>query len=185
MVDLRVRMRAMGGRNFRQHTSAIIARGAGLMAGSPGGIGRPALVTVPTPSPALNRVPLPWRQTAGPVARIWAPWVTSGSSPASFMMPTVAKSSARAGSSSGKTRFFALGQGNRPRNLANFPVKRAVKRPPLWPPWRNSRWSSLAAIRPPAALQACSGGRIGLFVAHDAILGAHVFCWLVRAGRLR
>ena len=37
----------------------IICRGTGLMAGSPGGIARPARVTVPTPAPARNATPLP------------------------------------------------------------------------------------------------------------------------------
>ncbi len=37
----------------------IMARGTGLMAGSPGGIGRPGRVTVPTPGPARNTTPLP------------------------------------------------------------------------------------------------------------------------------
>ena len=37
----------------------IMARGIGLMAGSPGGTGRPGLVTVPTPGPARNVMPEP------------------------------------------------------------------------------------------------------------------------------
>ena len=39
--------------------SAIILRGTGLIAGSPGGIGRPGRVTVPTPGPALKVTPAP------------------------------------------------------------------------------------------------------------------------------
>ena len=43
----------------RTHSSSktifIIARGPGLIAGSPGGIARPGFVTVPTPKPARNR----------------------------------------------------------------------------------------------------------------------------------
>ena len=39
--------------------SASILRGTGLIAGSPGGIGRPGRVTVPTPGPAANRMPEP------------------------------------------------------------------------------------------------------------------------------
>ena len=34
--------------------ACIIFRGTGLIAGSPGGTGRPGSVTVPTPGPALN-----------------------------------------------------------------------------------------------------------------------------------
>src|SRR5271166_254872 len=68
----------------------IMTRGAGLIAGSPGGRGRPGRVTVPTPSPALNDTPAPGgaRRT---VATTSAPWVTSGSSPASLTMPARAK----------------------------------------------------------------------------------------------
>ncbi len=64
----------------------IISRGTGLIAGSPGGSGRPGRVTVPTPSPARKMTPLPGapRRT---VARTSAPCVTSGSSPASLTMP--------------------------------------------------------------------------------------------------
>ena len=39
--------------------SRIIRRGTGLIAGSPGATGRPARVTVPTPSPARKVTPLP------------------------------------------------------------------------------------------------------------------------------
>ena len=51
-----------GGAPFASATSSscsrIIARGAGLIAGSPGASGRPGRVTVPTPSPARKRMPL-------------------------------------------------------------------------------------------------------------------------------
>ncbi len=40
-------------------TCSIIRRGTGLMAGSPGGIGSPPFVTMPTPGPALKRMPDP------------------------------------------------------------------------------------------------------------------------------
>ena len=66
--------------------SCIICRGTGLIAGSPTATGSPGLVTMPTPSPPLKVTPVP----AAPlrrVAQIIAPCVTSGSSPASLMMP--------------------------------------------------------------------------------------------------
>ena len=44
--------------------SRSIWRGTGLMAGSPGGMGRPGRVTVPTPSPARKLTPLPARGAA-------------------------------------------------------------------------------------------------------------------------
>ena len=71
-------------------TARISLRGPGLIAGSPTAIGRPGRVTTPTPSPAMNSTPEPGspRQT---VARITAPWVTSGSSPASLTTAAVAR----------------------------------------------------------------------------------------------
>src|SRR6266516_5547962 len=64
-------------------TAAVICwRGTGLIAGPSTGKPRPGRVTVPTPSP-------PSRRTPGPASSVtlavrWAPWVTSGSSPASL-----------------------------------------------------------------------------------------------------
>src|SRR5690606_364639 len=58
----------------------------------PGGIGRPGRVTRPTPSPRAKVTPEP----DGPrrtVAVTTAPWVTSGSSPASLTIAAVADSS--------------------------------------------------------------------------------------------
>ena len=69
--------------------SRIIWRGAGLMAGSPGGRGSPARVTVPTPSPARKVTPVPG-MPARIVAITRAPCVTSGSSPASLTIPALA-----------------------------------------------------------------------------------------------
>ena len=72
----------------------IIARGTGLIAGSPGASARPGRVTVPTPSPAAKRRPVP----GGPrrtLATTSAPCVTSGSSPASLTMPALAAPSER------------------------------------------------------------------------------------------
>src|SRR6202453_2748561 len=70
----------------------IIARGAGLIAGSPGGSGSPGRGTVPTPSPARKLTPAPGgcRRT---VATISAACVTAGSSPASLTIPALAQSS--------------------------------------------------------------------------------------------
>jgi len=64
--------------------SQIIRLGTGLMAGSPTGTPRPGLVTTPTPSPPSRRSSLAKRTKAW----ISAPWVTSGSSPASLIIPT-------------------------------------------------------------------------------------------------
>ena len=101
----------------------IIWRGTGLIAGSPGGSGRPGRVIVPTPAPARKVTPLP----AGPrltVARTNAPWVTSGSSPASLTTAAVAEPVARLVSASAKaTRsprgsVTSTGSGNAPPNSA-------------------------------------------------------------------
>ena len=64
----------------------IICLGTGLMAGSPTFTGSPGLVTSPTPSPALYTISVlafvgPRIRTRAPIS---APWVTSGSSPASL-----------------------------------------------------------------------------------------------------
>lgn len=120
--------------------SVIIRRGTGLIAGSPGGIGRPSFVTIPTPSPALNTTPLP----ASPrptVAIISAPWVTSGSSPASLMtpaahspVPNASQASAKAGVSP-PGRRMVTGSGTL-RSAGRY-------RPPWRRPWRRRRSSSL------------------------------------------
>jgi hypothetical protein len=85
-VDAAVDRVDPGRARCRSATSAslarIIARGAGLIAGSPGARGSPGRVTVPTPSPALKPRPAPGGAKRT-VATISAPWVTSGSSPAS------------------------------------------------------------------------------------------------------
>ena len=97
----------------------IISRGTGLMAGSPGGSGRPGLVTVPTPSPARNVTPEP----AGPAstrATTSAPCVTSGSSPASLTMPASAQPAPAASRASAKAgisprgKVMVMGSGKRP-----------------------------------------------------------------------
>src|SRR5689334_5173466 len=66
----------------------IIARGVAVMAGSPTSMPRPGLVTMPTPSPPSRRMPGSARQRT--VAVRCAPWVTSGSSPASLTTTAVA-----------------------------------------------------------------------------------------------
>ena len=62
--------------------SAMSRRGAGLMAGSPGGTGSPFFVTRPTPTPRRNVTPNSSLQVTR--EQISAPCVTSGSSPASL-----------------------------------------------------------------------------------------------------
>ena len=57
--DLDIACRAGAARATSAIASRIIWRGTGLMAGSPGGTGRPGKVTVPTPGPALKLTPLP------------------------------------------------------------------------------------------------------------------------------
>ena len=66
--------------------SQIILRGAGLMAGSPGGTLSPASVTVPTPLPAAN-VTGPSESPISREALTVTPFVMSGSSPASLTTP--------------------------------------------------------------------------------------------------
>ena len=72
----------------------IIWRGTGLMAASPGATGKPGKVTVPTPAPARKITPWPAarRRTT---TTMTAPWVTSGSSPASLTTAAIARSPSR------------------------------------------------------------------------------------------
>src|SRR5204863_8421505 len=78
----------------------IILRGTGLIAGPPTSSPSPGLVTTPTPSPPDNSTPAPSRQET--VAVRCAPWVTSGSSPASFTTTACAASSTRTARSTAK-----------------------------------------------------------------------------------
>ena len=109
----------------------IIARGTGFIAGWPGGIGKPARVTVPTPSPALNEMPLAGRESRT-VATISAPCVTSGSSPASLMMPARVKPSPRsciARANAGRPprgKATATGSGKRPVTSASKAARAAA-----------------------------------------------------------
>ncbi|RAO39907.1 hypothetical protein ONO23_00477 [Micromonospora noduli] len=72
--------------SLRSTTSAtaspIIRRGVSLIAGPPTASPRPGLVTVPTPAPPASR--RPGTSVQFTVAVSSAPWVTSGSSPASL-----------------------------------------------------------------------------------------------------
>ena len=70
--------------------AAICARGPALMAGPPTSRPRPGLVTVPTPGPPRSSMPGASRSVTRAVR--WAPWVTSGSSPASLTTTAIAPS---------------------------------------------------------------------------------------------
>jgi hypothetical protein len=77
-------------------------------------------------------------------ARIRAPWVTSGSSPASFTMPAMAISgfsSARANGKLGRSPFgsaISTGSGNRPvSRAANAALVAAVAQAPVVQPRRS------------------------------------------------
>ncbi len=152
------------------------------MAGSPGGIARPARVTVPTPAPARNATPPPGspRRT---VARMRAPWVTSGSSPASLTTPAVAQSRFPAGDRQREAWPLAMGQrhfdriGERAgeqRGIGGLGRRRgagaggpaAAKRrvlhghlPSVAIPAANSDTSGLGALRPHGGTFPSLGGR--------------------------
>ncbi len=126
--------------------SRIMARGTGLIAGSPGGMGKPARVTMPTPGPARNVTPLPAspRET---VAMMSAPCVTSGSSPASLMMPARAHpspSSWVARAKLGRVPFGSVastGSGNSPVNNASTAARvAAAAHVPVVQPRRRIVW---------------------------------------------
>ena len=111
------------------------------MAGSPTATGRPGLVTVPTPSPALKMIPPDRRRT---FAITVAPWVTSGSSPASLTIPARAQSLPSASSTKanetscplGKVMF--TGSGKRPvASAVKAAFVAAVAQAPVVQPRRN------------------------------------------------
>ena len=129
----------------------IIACGAGLIAGSPTGTGSPGRVTVPTPSPAVKRTPLPGgaRLTLQTTS---AKWVTSGSSPASLTMPARAKSgpqSSHAKAKAGRSppgSATVTGSGNSPVRSAVYAARVApAAQAPVVQPRRKGR-SGLRAI---------------------------------------
>ena len=112
------------------------------MAGSPGGIGKPARVTMPTPGPALKRMPSPPSRT---VAITMQPWVTSGIIARvlddSRPRPALALLLQR----QRKGRRLALGQRDRDRigelpvrNAANAAFTAAVAHAPVVQPRLNS-----------------------------------------------
>ncbi len=146
-----------------RNAPSIISRGRGLIAGSPGGTGSPGRVTVPTPSPAAKRTPEP----AGPhitVQRMRAPWVTSGSSPASLMTAAVALSPARSCSARAKSarkprgRRIVTGSGNPPPSRAsNAAFAAAVAHAPVVQPRRKPappRWVTVSC----SSLVCCASG---------------------------
>jgi len=90
--------------------SVIRRRGTGLMAGSPTATDRPERVTVPTPSPAWKCMPASPASSRRTQSR--APWVASGSSPASLMTPAVAAAPLT-------SRSSMVMAGSRPRGRAN------------------------------------------------------------------
>ncbi len=123
--------------------SAIIRRGAGLIAGSPTGSGSPGLVTMPTPGPALKTMPLPGGPWAS-LASMTAPWVTSGSSPASLSTEAIAHpspSSVRCRGKAGHSprgNAIVTGSGNRPvASPANAADAAAVAQAPVVQPRLN------------------------------------------------
>ena len=139
--------------------SRIMRRGTGLIAGSPGGTGRPGRVTVPTPSPARNVTPAPGAP-ARTVARMSAPCVTSGSSPASLITPAVAEpSSCRVNASaklgrSPRGSVTSTGSGNSPvTSAANAAFAAAAAQVPVVQPRRKGR--SCRSMRLPFSPARC------------------------------
>jgi hypothetical protein len=114
-----------------------------LIAGSPTATGRPGSVTVPTPSPARKTTPSPAGNRRTEAITV-APWVTSGSSPASLTMPAMAcvgvsasRASAKAGSSPFGSRI-ETGSGNAPeRRAVSAALVAAVAQAPVVQPRRN------------------------------------------------
>ena len=89
--------------------SPIIRLGTELIAGPPTSSPRPGRVTVPTPSPPRRSSPGSRDQATVAVTR--APWVTSGSSPASFTTTAEAQPSPVRGSSTANRWSKPAGRG--------------------------------------------------------------------------
>ncbi len=139
----------------------IIWRGTGLIAGSPGGSGKPGSVTVPTPSPAWNTTPLP-RRPCRTVACTSAPCVTSGSSPASFTMAARAASWSSAVSASAKAgrsprgSLRVTGSGNRPVSSAAYAaLAAAAAQAPVVQPRRSFDSGTVVRAQPPREFLRC------------------------------
>ena len=105
-------------------------------------IGKPAFVTVPTPSPALKIIPELFSRT---LTMISAPCVTSGSSPASFVIPTSAHPSPLSVCASGNIGFSPLGNvmvtsflKPLPHKASNAAFVAAVAHAPVVQPRRRS-----------------------------------------------
>ena len=149
--------------------SSIIARGTGLIAGSPTPIGSPGRVTVPTPSPARKTTP---PREAATRTRISAPCVTSGSSPASLTTPASAQPgpvaawlTAKRGASPRGSRIVTASGTPPPHSPSSAARQAAVAQAPVVQPRRRGRGSVIArrlAWRPPPA-----NGRAGAFPARD------------------
>ena len=85
-------------------TLLISSRGFGLIAGSPTGICKPDLVTIPIPSPALKTIP-EFFSSRRILIKIETPFVISGSSPENFLTSTKIPSST--------SEIFSIGMFNR------------------------------------------------------------------------
>ena len=132
-------------------TPTIIDRGTGLIAGSPTPIGNPAFVTVPTPSPATKTMPPALACTR---TIINAPWVTSGSSPASLVIPASAQPSPQSICATANVGVSPLGSlictvsGNAPpQKRINAALVAAVAQAPVVQPRRKDDVSTLV-IKP-------------------------------------
>ena len=88
---------------------------------------------------------------AARVARTSAPWVTSGSSPASLTTPALAQPASRRVSASAKAARCAARQRDLDR-VGKLAGRAAPRRPPWRRRWRRRRWSSRGAAVEPAWL---------------------------------
>ena len=118
----------------------IICRGTGLIAGSPGGTGRPGRVTVPTPSPAWKRIPVPGApgrqrdadQRAMGHVRIVAGILDDADYGGARRQPRLSQ-----GEGGGAAAWQAYGNG-----IGELAASAALRRPRVWRRWRRRRWSS-------------------------------------------
>src|SRR5579884_3395325 len=156
--------RTGGAPSVSRTARAIMRRGTGLIAGPPTGMPRPGRVTTPTPVPARSSTaapPTPRATAPGPAtvqprpvgvappsstsAPMWAPWVTSGSSPASLTTqaparrPSVHRPYASKSASKPAGRGTVTVAGDSPRRARQAAAVAAAAQAPVVKPVRSPR----------------------------------------------
>ena len=155
--------------------AAICARGPALMAGPPTSRPSPGLVTVPTPGPPRSSRPGPSRSSTCAVR--WAPWVTSGSSPASLTTTAIAPSPSGSQRSTGKLgRWSERGSGTSTsagaspsRSSRHAALAAAVAQVPVVQPRRSLLLATRRALAGRFGSRSSGGSMAGLLLRRVAV----------------